>query len=376
VTKSMWTMIGMLVLALTVAACGDQPPAPTDGDGAPTETGAAEETPAEGTPEPTEGRRLAQVIERQQLICGVNGELTGFSFLDADGNMVGFDADFCRAVAAAVLGDSEAVEFRPLTADQRSAALQTGEIDVLIRNTTWIVSRDTTWGLFAPTTFYDGQAIMVNSAETDARTLEELDGATICVLTGTTNALNLADAARAAGIEFEEVATFESAEELYPEYEAGSCDAATSDRSQLIAQRTTLENPDGHVILDDVLSKEPLGPVVPLGDDQWFNVVKWVVYATIEAEELGVTSENVEDMAATSENPVVQRLLGETPEGEEPFESGLGLESDWVVTMISQVGNYAEIYDRHLGPDTAIGIERGLNALWTDDGLLYAPPYR
>ena len=369
------SIVGLLVLALVVVACGDTPP--------PSASGSAEETQGtetdapDATPEPTvEDDRLAQVIERGELICGVNGELTGFSFLDAEGNMVGFDADFCRAVAAAVLGDSEAVEFRPLTADQRSAALQTGEIDVLIRNTTWTVNRDATWGLFAPTTFYDGQAIMVNSTETDATTLEELDGADICVLSGTTNSLNLADAERVAGIEFNEVREYESGDDLYPVYTEGGCDAATSDRSQLIAQRTTFENPDDHLILDDVLSKEPLGPVVPLGDDQWFNVVKWVIYATIEAEELGITSENVEDMAATSENPVVLRLLGEVPEGDEPFESGLGLDADWVVTMIGQVGNYAEIYDRHLGPSTPIALPRGLNSLWTDDGLLYAPPYR
>ena len=378
-TRSGMPLIALIVLALVVTACGDQEPSqdatestPAGASVAPEESAAASEAPEQ----PSEGR-LALVQERGQLICGVNGELTGFSFLDAEGNMVGFDADFCRAVAAAVLGDADAVEFRPLTADQRSTALQTGDIDVLIRNTTWTVSRDTQWGLFAPTTFYDGQAIMVNSTETDATTLEELDGADICVLSGTTNSLNLADAERVAGIEFNEVREYESAEDLYPVYTEGGCDAATSDRSQLIAQRTTFENPDDHLILDDVLSKEPLGPVVPLGDDQWFNIVKWVVYATIEAEELGVTSENVEDMAATSENPVILRLLGEVPEGEEPFESGLGLEADWVVTMISQVGNYAEIYERHLGPDTPIGLERGLNSLWTTgEGLLYSPPYR
>ncbi|MFN2419418.1 MAG: amino acid ABC transporter substrate-binding protein, partial [Candidatus Limnocylindria bacterium] len=312
-----------------------------------------------------------------ELVCGINGTLPGFSVLDAEGNTVGFDADFCRAIAAAVLGDSEAVEFRELTADQRSTALQTGEIDVLIRNTTWTVSRDTSWGLFAPTTFYDGQAIMVNSTQVDATSIEELDGATVCVLTGTTTEQNLQDAATNAGIELTPE-TFPEAPELYSAYTAENsiCDAATSDRSQLTAQRSGFENPDDHLILDDVLSKEPLGPVAPLGDDGWFNVVKWVVFATIEAEELELTSDNVEEMASSSENPVVQRLLGVTPEGDDPFESGLGLEPDWVVTMISQVGNYAEIYDRNLGPETAVALERGLNSLWTDDGLLYAPPYR
>jgi general L-amino acid transport system substrate-binding protein len=371
------SMIGIVVLALVLVACGDQP-APSGSQ--PAGESAAEETAsaAEETTEPASGRgRLTAVQDRGELICGINGTLPGFSVLDADGNTVGFDADFCRAIAAAVLGDSEAVEFRELTADQRSTALQTGDIDVLIRNTTWTVSRDTAWGLFAPTTFYDGQAIMVNSTQIDATSLEELDGATVCVLTGTTTEQNLQDAAQFAGIELTPE-TFPEAPDLYSAYSAENsiCDAATSDRSQLTAQRSGFENPEDHLILDDVLSKEPLGPVVPLGDDQWFNVVKWVVFATIQAEELELTSDNVEEMASSSEDPVVQRLLGVTPEGEDPFDSGLGLEADWVVTMISQVGNYAEIYDRNLGPDTPIALERGLNSLWTDGGLLYAPPYR
>ena len=373
-TRPIWTIIAMLALALAVAGCGDQPPAPTDGDGAPAETDAAEETPADGTPEPTEGGRLATVQERGQLICGVNGALPGFSFLDEEGNMVGFDADFCRALAAAVLGDPEAVEFRAINTDQRGPALQTGEVDVLIRNTTWTVSRDTTWGLFAPTTFYDGQAIMVNSTRTDATTVDDLEGASICVQSGTTTELNLADRL---GDAIEPI-VFPDIEPTYAAYEEGRCDAVTSDRSQLVAIRTSFANPDDHVILEEVMSKEPLGPVVPLGDDQWFNVVKWVVYATIEAEELGITQDNVADMAETSEDAVVQRLLGTVPADAEPFESGLGLEDDWVVTMISAVGNYGEIYDRNLGPGTAFDLERGLNNLWNADppGLLYSPPFR
>jgi general L-amino acid transport system substrate-binding protein len=378
-TRSGMPVIALIILALVVTACGDTPP-PTDTDTS--EAPDASVDVAESTA-PTESQapgeitdnRLAVVQERGELICGVNGSLPGFSVLADDGTMTGFDADFCRAVAAAVLGDAEAVDFRTLNADQRSTALQTGEVDLLIRNTTWTVSRDTQWGLFAPTTFYDGQAIMVNSTEVDATTLEELDGATVCVQTGTTTELNLADAFRSAGIEFTPQ-TFDNIDSTYEAYQGATCDAVTSDRSQLTALRTSFENPDDHVILEDVLSKEPLGPVVPLGDDTWFNVVKWVVFATIESEELGITSDTVEETASTSTNPVVQRLLGVTPEGADPFESGLGLEDDWVVTMISQVGNYAEIYDRNLGPDTPIAIERGLNSLWTDGGLLYAPPYR
>jgi general L-amino acid transport system substrate-binding protein len=370
------SMIVLVVIALVLVACGDQP-TPTDGS-QPVGQGTPEESAAEATPEPGSGEgRLATVQERGQLICGVNGSLPGFSFLDESGNNTGFDADFCRAVAAAVLGDPEAVEFRAIGTDQRGPVLQTGEIDVLIRNTTWTVSRDTSWGLFAPTTFYDGQAIMVNSTLTDATTLEELAGATICVQSGTTTELNLTDQFGALGIDFEPL-VFPDIDPTYSAYEEGRCDAVTSDRSQLVARRTAFATPDDHLILEEVMSKEPLGPVVPLGDDQWFNVVKWVVYATITAEELGITSENVEEMAETTEDPVVQRLFGATPEGADPFDAGLGLEPDWVVTMITAVGNYGEIYDRNLGPGTPFDLERGLNNLWNADppGLLYAPPYR
>jgi general L-amino acid transport system substrate-binding protein len=379
--RSVLSIIGLVVLALVVTACGDTPPPTTS----PAAESPAAESPAETTAEsaaPTEApaageSRLDTVIERGELICGVNGSLPGFSFLEPDGTNTGFDADFCRALAAAVLGDPEAVDFRATSADQRGPALQTGEVDVLIRNTTWTVSRDTSWGLFGPTIFYDGQAIMVNSTLTDATTIEDLAGATICVQSGTTTELNLADQFGALGIDYTPQ-VFSEIDPTYAAYEEGRCDAVTSDRSQLVARRTAFANPDEHLILEDVLSKEPLGPVAPLGDDQWFNVVKWVVYATIEAEELGITSENVADLVETSEDPVVQRLLGVTPEGAEPFESGLGLEPDWVVTMISAVGNYGEIYDRNLGPDTVFALERGLNSLWNADppGLLYAPPYR
>lgn len=365
------SIIGLVVLALVVTACGDTPPPSSNAPGSSAATDAPEPTTAESadpTDAPTTGEgRLATVQDRGQLICGVNGSLPGFSFLDESGNTLGFDADFCRAVAAAVLGDSEAVEFRPLSADQRGPALQTGEVDVLIRNTTWTVSRDTSWGIFGPTTFYDGQAIMAN-ASLGASTLEDLAGATICVQSGTTTELNLTDQFRALNIDFTPQ-VFADIDPTYQAYEEGRCDAVTSDRSQLVARRTAFETPGDHVILDAVMSKEPLGPVAPLGDDQWFNVVKWVVFATIEAEEQGLTADNVED-AVSSENPVVARLLGSDG------DLGLGLDADWVVTMISQVGNYAEIYDRNLGPGTPFDLDRGLNSLWSDDGLLYAPPYR
>jgi general L-amino acid transport system substrate-binding protein len=364
------TIVGIVVLALVVVACGETPP-PTEVAESPAESEPAEETPVPTPAPPVEGGQLAAVQERGELICGVNSALPGFSVLDeGTGEHTGFDVDFCRAVAAAVLGDPTAVEFRTLNTDQRSTALQVREIDVLIRNTTWTVTRDATWGLFAPTIFYDGQAIMVR-ADVGAETLEDLEGASICVQTGTTTELNLSDRMRELGVDFEQIA-FPEIDPTYEAYEGGNCDAITSDRSQLVARRTAFENPDDHVILEEVMSKEPLGPVVPLGDDQWFNVVKWTVFATIEAEELGITQDNVEDEAATSENPVVRRLLG----AEEDLGTALGLENDWVVGVISAVGNYGEIYDRNLGPGTIIDLERGLNSLWTEGGLLYAPPYR
>ena len=341
---------GALLLSAASAVAQDASPTPTP------------------PPEPT--GVLARVIDRGQLICGINGGLPGFSVLDeGSGEVTGFDADFCRAVAAAVLGDPNAVEFRALNTQQRGPALQTGEVDVLIRNTTWTVTRDTSWGLFAPTTFYDGQGIMVRSADQVA-SLPDLDGATICVQSGTTTELNLTDAMRSAGVSFEPL-VFADIDPTYEAYEGNQCDAVTSDRSQLAARRTTMANPDEHVILEDVISKEPLGPVTPLGDDQWFNVVKWTVFATFQAEESGITSENVQDMLA-SEDPTIRRLLG--------VEGGLGtylaLSDDWAVNVISAVGNYGEIFDRNLGPDTALALDRGLNRQWTDGGLLYAPPYR
>jgi general L-amino acid transport system substrate-binding protein len=331
---------------------------------------AAQDASPTPTPPPEPSGILARVIDRGQLVCGINGGLPGFSFLDeGSGEVSGFDADFCRAVAAAVLGDPNAVEFRALNTQQRGPALQTGEVDMLSRNTTWTASRDTSWGLFAPTTFYDGQGVMVRAADGIA-TLADLDGATICVQSGTTTELNLTDAMRAIDASFEPL-VFADIDPTYQAYETEQCDAVSSDRSQLAARRTTMADPAAHLILEDVLSKEPLGPVVPLGDDQWFNVVKWVVFATFQAEESGITQANVQDMLA-SDDPTIKRLLG--------VEGGLGsylaLPEDWAVNVISAVGNYGEIFDRNLGPDTPFQLDRGLNRQWTDGGLLYAPPYR
>jgi general L-amino acid transport system substrate-binding protein len=364
--------VGLAVVALIVAAC-DTSPSPTRSaaPGQPTASPAGSPGTSPAATRAPVGGRLATVQSRGQLICGVNGGLPGFSFLEeGTANWSGFDVDFCRAVAAAVLGDPAAVEFRALSADDRGPALQTGEVDVLIRNTTWTVSRDTSWGLFAPTTFYDGQGMLVTS-ETGADSLEDLAGATICVQSGTTTELNLTDQMRELGVTFSPQ-VFGDIDATYDAYTAGRCDAVTSDRSQLVARRTAFTTPADHVLLDVVMSKEPLGPVTPLGDDPWFNVVKWVVFATFEAEEQGITSSNVAQTRDTSTNPVVRRLLG--AEGE--LAANLGLEADWVVDVIGAVGNYGEIYDRNLGPGTPFNLDRGPNRQWTDGGLLYAPPYR
>lgn len=366
--------IGLVVFMLLAVACEPGPTPSPVSTAEPTPSPATTSSPAATSSPATTGQRLADVKGRGQLICGVNGGLPGFSFLEeGTGTWSGFDTDFCRAIATAVLGDPEAVEFRPLSADERSTALQTGEIDVLIRNTTWTVSRDSAWGLFAPTTFYDGQGMMVTRA-TGAASLEDLGGATICVQSGTTTELNLTDQMRALGVEFSPQ-VFGDIDATYDAYSQGRCDAVTSDRSQLVARRTQFANPDDHVILDVVMSKEPLGPVAPLGDDQWFNVVKWVVFATFEAEEQGIDASNVEQTRDTSENPVIRRLLGVQPDAGE-LAAGLGLEDDWVVNVILAVGNYGEIYDRNLGPGTPFNLDRGPNRQWTDGGLLYAPPYR
>lgn len=333
-----------------------------------TEEPAAEEEPAEEMD--MAGNMLQKVMDRGTLICGINGGLPGFSNLEPDGNYSGMDVEFCHAVAAAIFGDADAVEFRQLSTQERFTALQTGEVDVLFRNTTWTLSRDSEVGLdFGPTIFYDGQGIMVLK-ELGATTLEDLEGGTICVQSGTTTELNLTDQFRARGIEFEPV-VFEEIDPTYTAYDEGRCDAVTSDKSQLLARRTTLQNPEDHEILDVTLSKEPLGPAIAQGDSQWRDVISWVVYSTIQAEEFGISSENVEDFM-TSEDPNIQRFMG--VEGN--LGQMLGLSDDFAVNVVSNVGNYGEIYERNLGPDTPFDLARGPNAQWTDGGLLYSPPFR
>ncbi len=318
------------------------------------------------------GGTLADVQARGEVVCGVNGGLPGMSVLNEEtGLFEGMDADYCRAIAAAVLGDPEAVVYTPLTADQRATAIQGGEVDVIFRNTTHTLSRDAAWGDFGPTILYDGQGMMV-PAELGITTLEELEGAAICVTSGTTTELNLADQMSFLGVSYDPVVAAEI-DTVYGQYEEGRCDAVTSDKSQLAGRRTSFADPTAHVILDVTMSKEPLAPVVAAGDNQWADIVRWVVYATIEAEELGIDSTNVGEFAG-GDNPVVARLLGE--EGE--LGSALGIADDFVVNVISAVGNYGEIYERAFGADSGIELPRegGPNALWTDGGLMYSPPFK
>ncbi|MGS2745096.1 amino acid ABC transporter substrate-binding protein [Halomonas sp. LS-001] len=313
---------------------------------------------------------LEDTKERGALRCGVSDGLPGFSAPDDEGNWQGLDVDVCRAVAAAVLGDADAVEYVSLNAVERFTALQSGEVDILSRNTTWTTTRDTTLGInFAGVSFYDGQGFMV-SRDLGISSASELDGAAICIQAGTTTELNLADYFRANDMGFDPI-VFDTSEQTVGGYQAGRCDVLTSDTSQLAALRIQLDDPDASVILSDVISKEPLGPSVRQGDDEWFNVVKWSLFALLNAEELGLNSENVEEMTE-SENPNIVRLLGQDGN----YGEGMGLEADWAYNIISQVGNYAEIYDRNVGMGSPLQIERGVNALWTEGGLQYAPPIR
>lgn len=302
--------------------------------------------------------------------CGVSQGLPGFSNPDDKGDWSGLDVDVCRAIAAAIFGDGDAVKFTPLSAKERFTALQSGEVDILSRNTTWTMTRDASLGLnFTTVTYYDGQGFMVRK-DLGVSSALELSGASVCTNTGTTTELNVSDYFRANDMDFEIVA-FEKADEVVAAYDAGRCDVYTTDASGLYAQRLKLEDPGVHIVLPEIISKEPLGPVVRQGDDGWFNLTKWVVFALVNAEELGVSSENVDDMMG-SDNPAIARLMG-TAGG---YGEMIGLENDFAVNAIKAVGNYGEIFDRNVGPDTPLGIARGVNALWSDGGLMYAPPLR
>jgi general L-amino acid transport system substrate-binding protein len=294
---------------------------------------------------------LQDTIKQGFVKCGIDGGLPGFSEVLSGGEYRGIDVDGCRAVAAAVLGDASKVKYVSLNAKERLAALQSGEIDILVRNTTWTQSRDTTLGLnFAGVNYYDGQGFMVPKS-LGVKSALELDGATVCLQTGTTTELN---------------------DQVTQSYEAGRCDILTSDASQLYGLRSKFKDPSAHMVLPEIISKEPLGPVVRQGDDEWFNIVKWSFFAMVAAEEAGITSQNVDKLKAESTNPEVRRILGV----EGTMGQNLGIKPEFAYNIIKQVGNYGEVFERNIGVNTPLNIERGLNALWTKGGLQYAPPFR
>jgi general L-amino acid transport system substrate-binding protein len=313
---------------------------------------------------------LAAIKSRGELICGANGTLAGFGLPDPQGNWTGFDVDFCRALAAAIFNDPTKVKFVPLTAKDRFTALQSGEIDVLSRNTTWTLSRDTSLGLdFVAATYFDGQGFMVRRALKVSSALE-LNGASVCVQQGTTSELNLADYFRANQMQLKTV-TFATGDEARKAYEAGRCDSYTTDSSGLYGERQKLAVPGDHIVLPEIISKEPLTPAVRHGDSQWTDIVRWTHFAMVDAEELGVTKANVDDKLK-SDDPETRRMLG----AEGQYGEALGLTNDWVYRIVKHVGNYGEVFERNVGQGSPLKIVRGLNALWTKGGLQYGPPFR
>lgn len=356
----------LLAAALSAAALSACSPAP------------AENTAAEGGATATAGGTslLDTVKSRGTLICGVEGTIPGFSFVDSSGTYSGLDVDVCRAVAAAIFGTSEnideKIEFRNLDSTARFPALQNGEVDMLSRNTTWTSSRDAAGGNgleFAPTSFYDGQGLLV-AADSGIADIEDLEGKSVCVETGTTTELNLASRTKEVGVTISEV-KFQDSNAAIAAFSEGRCEAFTSDRSQLAAKRSALPNPDDYVLLDVVMSKEPLGPVTINGDSRWFDVVKWTTYGLIQAEEFGITQANV-DEKLQDPSPDIQNFLG--VQGE--LGTQLGLPNDFMVHVIKAVGNYGEIYERNVGEGSELNIPRGPNELWTNGGLMYSPPFR
>jgi general L-amino acid transport system substrate-binding protein len=374
--------IALLVIAIIYSACSSPAaapaatPVPAEATAATTEAAATEATEAApaaeaDAPAAQGGSLLDTVKSRGKVVCGVNNQVPGFGIVDANGSYTGFDVDFCKAVAAAVLGDATAVEYKYASSNDRFTLVKTGEIDVLFRNSTWTTTRDSAEvGMeFMPVNFYDGQGMMVRK-DSGINSIEDMDGATVCVQSGTTTELNLADYFRARGLEFEPV-VFEDNDKTLAAYDEGRCDGFTTDKSGLVASQTKTQVPEDHKILDDTMSKEPLAGAVAQGDPAWADAVRWTVYGLIQAEESGVTSANVQDMLK-SEDPTIKRLLG--VEGE--LGSKLGLPNDFMVKVIEQVGNYGEIWDRNLGPVTPFNLARGINALWTDGGLQYSMPFR
>lgn len=317
------------------------------------------------------GVTLDNVKKKGFVQCGISDGLPGFSYADAKGDFHGFDVDVCRAVAAAVFGDAKKVKYTQLTAKERFTALQSGEVDMLSRSTTWTSSRDGAMGIqFTSVAYYDGQGFLVNK-KLGVKSAKELDGATFCIQAGTVTELNLADYFRSNGMKFTPI-TFDTSDESFKALESGRCDVLTTDQSQLYGQRLKLATPDDFVVLPDVISKEPLTPAVRRGDEDWFTVVRWSLAAMLNAEELGVTSKNVGDMAKSTKNPDIARLLG----AEGTLGKDLNLPNDWAAKIIAQVGNYGESFDRNLGSGSDMKIKRGLNALWSQGGLQYGPPVR
>ena len=318
------------------------------------------------------GKTLDQIKQRGQVICGVNTGLAGFSQADNNGNWTGLDVDVCRAIAAAVLGDGSKVKWVPLTAQQRFTALQSGEVDILSRNTTWTLTRDASLGMeFTGVTYYDGQGFLVPTSA-KVTSAKQLKGATVCVQSGTTTEKNLTDFSRANNLNIKPV-VFEKLEAATGAYFSGRCVAYTTDASGLASTRAKeAKDPKEHVILPELISKEPLGPAVRRGDDEWFTIAKWVVFGLIEAEEYGITQANVDKMVAESKDPVVMRILGTS----EDTGKLLGLNKDWMVKAIKTTGNYGEIFERNVGAKSALNLPRGLNAQWNNGGILYAPPIR
>lgn len=376
--KLLFVFSTLIAISLLAAACGG-------GGGGAAETVevirtviVTVEVPVEGEVPPPEvsepvgyGTIMQRVKDRGRLVCGSRTDLVGFGYLDENGRNLGFDIDLCRAVAAAVLGDPEAVEFVPLTAADRGPALQTGEVDILSRNATWNTKRDSEWGNFTVVMFYDGQGFMV-PVDSGITTLQDMDGATVCVTSGTTTEENLAGAFADAGLTYEAV-IFEETAAVYGAYEEGRCDVTTSDMSQLASVRTGFQDPDAHELLGFTISKEPLTPAVPAGDDQWFDLVKTVMWALITAEEFGVTMDNADAMMS-SEDANVRSLLGS--EGDWGY-SILEVDPEALANAIKAVGNYGEIYARYFAEDgIAYYLDRGPNNLAINGGLLYAPPVK
>jgi general L-amino acid transport system substrate-binding protein len=356
--KKWGLMLAASIAVLPLAGCGAPGGAPD---------GAAGEKAESGTS--IENSRLKTVLDRGSLICGVEGSIPGFSFVE-DGKYSGLDVDVCKAVAAALFDDPEAVEYRNLDSTERFEALKGGEVDMLSRNTTWTINRDTTVGMeFAPTTFFDSQGMMVRSAD-NITDLKGLEGKSICVEAGTTTELNLTDAMRELGVTFEPV-VFKDADAAYAAYDEARCDGMTSDKSQLAARRSKLKVPGDHALLDVTMSKEPLGPLTVNNDSAWFDTVKWVTYALIQAEEFGLTSDTIE-AATTSKDPNILRFVG----AEGTLGTDMGLPNDFALRAVKHVGNYGEIYERNLGESTELKLARGQNALWTEGGLMYSPPFR